>query len=126
VLTAVVDWGLGQYEQTAAELEPVAEHVISLARLQPEDTVLDLATGTGNAALLAARAGATVTGVDVASRLIDVARERAREAGVAACFVVGELEAPPMSISRTPLLEQQGMAPGSDGASGAGSGPGQG
>jgi hypothetical protein len=26
----MIDWGLGHYEQTASELEPVAEHVVSL------------------------------------------------------------------------------------------------
>jgi SAM-dependent methyltransferase len=91
----MVDWGAGEYEHTAAELEPVAQHVVSLARLQPGQTVLDLATGTGNAALLAAQAGALVTGLDAAPRLIDVARSRAAREGVRASFVVGDLGALP-------------------------------
>jgi SAM-dependent methyltransferase len=91
----MVDWGMGRYEQTATELAPVAEHVISLAALEPGDVVVDLATGTGNAALLAARAGAFVTGLDAAPRLIDVARSRAATEGVDASFVVGDLQALP-------------------------------
>lgn len=91
----MIDWGIGRYEQTAAELEPVAEHVVSLAGLRPGERVVDLATGTGNAALLAARIGAVVTGVDAASRLIDVARERAAGEGVQASFVVGDVGALP-------------------------------
>jgi SAM-dependent methyltransferase len=91
----MVDWGIGRYEQTAAELEPVAEHVVSLARLLPGERVVDLATGTGNAALLAARTGAVVTGLDAAPRLLDVARERAARAGVQASFVVGDISALP-------------------------------
>jgi SAM-dependent methyltransferase len=91
----MVDWGIGRYEQTAAELEPVAEHVVSLAELRPGERVVDLATGTGNAALLAARVGAAVTGVDVAPRLIDIARERAAGEGVQASFVVGDVGALP-------------------------------
>jgi SAM-dependent methyltransferase len=91
----MIDWGIGHYEQTARELEPVAQHVVSLAELKPGERVLDLATGTGNAALLAARAEAEVTGVDAASRLIEVARERAAAEGLKADFVVGELEALP-------------------------------
>jgi SAM-dependent methyltransferase len=87
----MIDWGAGRYEQTAGELEPVAEHVVSLAGLNPSERVLDLACGTGNAAILAARAGATVTGLDAASRLIGVARSRAEAEGVAASFVVGDL-----------------------------------
>jgi SAM-dependent methyltransferase len=91
----MIDWGLGHYEHTARELEPVAQHVVSLAELKPGERVLDLATGTGNAALLAARAGAEVTGIDAASRLIQVAGERGRAEGLRADFVVGQLEALP-------------------------------
>ena len=91
----MVDWGMGRYEQTAAELAPVAGHVISLADLQRGEAAVDLATGTGNAALLAARAGAVVTGLDAAARLIDVARARAAAEGVEAEFVVGDIEALP-------------------------------
>jgi SAM-dependent methyltransferase len=91
----MIDWGIGRYEQTAAELEPVAEHVVALAGLRPGERVVDLATGTGNAALLAARIGAVVTGLDAASRLIDVARERARAEGVQASFALGDLAALP-------------------------------
>jgi SAM-dependent methyltransferase len=88
----MIDWGQGRYERTAAELAPVAEHVVSLGEPQPGERVLDLATGTGNAALLAARAGATVTGIDAAPRLIDVARARAAETGVDVSFVVGDVQ----------------------------------
>lgn len=91
----MVDWGVGHYEQTARELEPVAEHLVSLAGLQPGERVLDLATGTGNAALLAASSGAVVTGLDAAARLIDVARERAERERLDASFVVGNVEALP-------------------------------
>ena len=91
----MIDWGIGHYEQTARELEPAARHVVSLADIKPGEQVLDLATGTGNAALLAAQAGAEVTGVDAASRLVDVARERAAAEGLNASFVVGDVEALP-------------------------------
>jgi SAM-dependent methyltransferase len=85
------DWGVGEYERTAAELEPAARHVVDLAAIAPGERVLDVACGTGNAALLAAAAGADVTGLDAASRLIDVARARAASgAGAAATFVVGD------------------------------------
>lgn len=42
-----LDWGAGEYEITAAELQPVADHVVELAHVQPGQHVLDLATGTG-------------------------------------------------------------------------------
>jgi SAM-dependent methyltransferase len=91
----MIDWGLGEYEVTAAELEPVAQHVVALASLEAGERVLDLATGTGNAALLAAQTGAVVTGIDAAARLIDVARGRAASAGLEATFVVGDVMALP-------------------------------
>jgi SAM-dependent methyltransferase len=91
----MLDWGTGHYEQTAAELEPVAEHLVSLAGLRSGERVVDLATGTGNAALMAAHRGALVTGLDAASRLIEVARGRAATAGLAVSFVVGDIQALP-------------------------------
>jgi SAM-dependent methyltransferase len=91
----MIDWSLGEYEHTAAELEPVAAHVVSLAEPHRGQRVLDLATGTGNAALLAARTGAAVTGIDVAPRLVDVACRRAAEAGLEASFLAGDVEALP-------------------------------
>jgi SAM-dependent methyltransferase len=85
---AMFDWGVGEYERTAAELEPAARHVVALAEIAAGETVLDVACGTGNAALLAAAAGARVTGLDAAPRLIEVARSRPGGDGVA--FVVGD------------------------------------
>jgi SAM-dependent methyltransferase len=95
----VIDWGVGEYESTAAELEPAARHLVSLAQLGPGEDVLDLATGTGNAALLAAAAGAAVTGIDLAPRLIEVARRRAEAQGASASFVVGDLRTLPFEDS---------------------------
>jgi SAM-dependent methyltransferase len=92
----MVDWGKGRYEQTAAELEPVAEAVIAAAAPRAGERVLDIACGTGNAALLAAAAGADVIGVDAAQRLLTVARERAAGAGLSAEFLAGDLQALPV------------------------------
>lgn len=86
-----LDWGIGEYEPTAAELEPVARHVVELAAPGPGDRVLDIACGTGNAALLAARAGALATGLDGSPRLVEVARAGAVRDGLDATFVVGDL-----------------------------------
>jgi SAM-dependent methyltransferase len=87
----MVDWGAGCYERTASELEPVAAAVVDAALPQPGERVLDLACGTGNAALLAAARGAHVVGVDAAPRLLEVARGRAGELGVEAEFREGDL-----------------------------------
>src|SRR3954470_2685436 len=71
-----MDWDRGSYEETGQELMPAAELVVERAGIEEGQTVLDLGTGTGNAALLAARAGANVTAVDPSERLLEVARER--------------------------------------------------
>lgn len=89
------DWGAGAYEHTAAELEPAAAHVIGLLAPAPGDRVLDVACGTGNAALLAAACGARVTGADITPRLIEVARERAAAAGLDAQWAVADAAALP-------------------------------
>ena len=90
-----LNWSAGQYEATAAELQPAAEMVVKLARIKPGQRVLDVATGTGNAALCAARQGATVTGIDTAERLIEVAAQRAEAEALNVCFMVGDSQALP-------------------------------
>ena len=69
-------WGVGEYEYTAADIAPVADVAVAALELTGGERVLDVACGTGNAALVAHRAGATVTGLDGSPRLLDVARER--------------------------------------------------
>jgi ubiquinone/menaquinone biosynthesis C-methylase UbiE len=48
--------------------------------------ILDVATGTGRAALALAERGASVTGVDASTQMLEVARSRAAEAGLAIEF----------------------------------------
>ncbi|MDQ3723834.1 MAG: class I SAM-dependent methyltransferase [Actinomycetota bacterium] len=100
----MVDWGKGRYELTAAELAPVAEAVVAAAAPQPNDRVLDIACGTGNAALLAAARGAAVIGVDASERLVDVARGRASAVGVRAEFLVGDLLALPATDASVDIV----------------------
>jgi SAM-dependent methyltransferase len=56
------------------------------------ERVLDLGCGTGNAAVAAARAGAAVTALDPAPRLLDVARERLAAEGADAEVVLGDAQ----------------------------------
>ncbi len=93
---AVVDWGAGSYETAAAELEPVAQVVVERAGIAAGEDVVDVACGTGNAALLAAERGARVVGVDGAWRLLEVARERARTQGLVLDLRAGDLLALPV------------------------------
>jgi SAM-dependent methyltransferase len=99
-----IDWGEGRYENTAAQLAPIAEVVVEAAAPQPGERVLDLGTGTGNAALLAAARHASVLGVDPAARLLEVARERAADAGLDAAFELGEGAAIPVEDAGVDVL----------------------
>lgn len=63
----------------------VSERLVDLAEIGPGDRVLDVATGIGEPALAAARRvapGGRVVATDIAPGMIELARERAAEAGV--------------------------------------------
>jgi SAM-dependent methyltransferase len=96
---APLDWSVGHYEDTAAELLPAAQAVVEAATVRPGERVVDVGCGTGSAALLAARAGATVVGVDPAARLLDVARASAAADGLDATFVSGDAAAIPLGAA---------------------------
>ena len=100
----MVDWGLGTYERTAEKLLPAAEVVVEEAGLSGGETVIDVGCGTGNAALLAAEAGAQVIGVDPAERLIEVAAAEAERRGLDAEFVVGEAASMPVSAAEADVV----------------------
>jgi SAM-dependent methyltransferase len=85
-----LDWADGNYSLVARELEPIAEVAVGRAGVASGQRVLDVGCGTGNAALAAARRGALVTGVDPASGLLELARSRAREAGLDVEFLEGD------------------------------------
>jgi ubiquinone/menaquinone biosynthesis C-methylase UbiE len=66
-------------------LRRTAERLVVYAKIAPGQRVLDVACGTGWATMAAARAvGDTgrVTGIDIADKLLDVAREKAASAGL--------------------------------------------
>ena len=55
--------------------------------------MLDMATGTGRAALALAKRGAIVTGVDASREMLSVARTRAADAGLSIEFAEGDAHA---------------------------------
>lgn len=85
-------WSSGDYPEVAQRIESAAEHLVRAADVQPGQDVLDVATGSGNVALLAARQGARVTGLDITPELFEAARRRAAEAGVECEWVEGDAE----------------------------------
>jgi SAM-dependent methyltransferase len=72
-------------------LRAAARRTVARARVAPGDRVLDVACGTGNAALVAAERGAAqVIGVDLEPALLEVAAARSAEAGAAIDWRVGD------------------------------------
>ncbi len=91
-----VVWSSAPWENVAPQLAPVHRHLARVLGPRPGLRWLDVATGTGALALLAARGGAAVTGVDLAPGLIETARRLAAEEGLDVRFEVGDAEALPV------------------------------
>ena len=85
-------WMSGDYGHFAKYLEPGALEFLSRLAVEPGTRMLDVACGAGQIAIPAARAGARVTGIDIASNLIEQARARAAAEGVDAKFEEGDAE----------------------------------
>lgn len=88
-------WIAGDFGQIAKYYTDEAQAFINRLNLRPGMKVLDVACGTGNLALPAARAGAEVTGVDIAPNLVEQARENAKREGLNVQFDEGDAEAMP-------------------------------
>ena len=90
-------WAAGDYPAIARrQLWPLGERIVRHIGVAPGEDVLDVACGTGNAALRAAQAGARVTGVDLTPELLDEARRLAAEAGADIEYLEGDAEALPV------------------------------
>jgi SAM-dependent methyltransferase len=88
-------WASGDFAEIATLIVPVAERLADAADLQAGWDVLDVATGSGNAAIAAARLGCDVTGIDYVPALLERGRSRAAVEGLAIDFVDGDAEAIP-------------------------------
>ena len=88
-------WSAGDFGQIARYYADEAEAFIKRLDLKPGMKVLDVACGTGNLAIPAARLGATVTGVDIAANSVEQARQNAKAEGLNAKFDEGDAEALP-------------------------------
>jgi ubiquinone/menaquinone biosynthesis C-methylase UbiE len=89
-------WSSAPWEEVAPQLAPIHEHLVRALQPAPGVRWLDVGTGTGAVAILAARAGADVTGIDLAPGLIETARKLAAEQGLEIRFETGDAEALPV------------------------------
>ncbi|HEX3738735.1 MAG TPA: class I SAM-dependent methyltransferase [Terriglobales bacterium] len=85
-------WTAGDFGQIANYSAHAGVEFVARTDIRAGARVLDVACGTGNVSLPAARAGATVTGVDIAPNLLDQARKRASAENLSIRFDEGDAE----------------------------------
>jgi SAM-dependent methyltransferase len=91
-------WALGDYDRIARDvLEPFGPALVHACRIGRGVHVLDVAAGTGNVALVAAKAGASVVACDLTPALLETGRRRAEERGLAIEWVEADAEALPFA-----------------------------
>jgi SAM-dependent methyltransferase len=90
-------WSSGgkQYDEISRGIADSIEHCVLRLNPQPGERILDLSTGTGWTSRVVARRGASVTGVDIASDLLDAARAAAAAEGLRIDYRLGDAEALP-------------------------------
>lgn len=85
-------WMAGDFGKIAQMNEEWGEGFVERLGIKPGMKVLDIACGTGNQAIPSARAGADVTGLDIATNLLAQAENRAAAEKLMARFVEGDAE----------------------------------
>ena len=88
-------WIAGNFGEIAVTYSQGANDFVNSLNIAKGAKVLDVACGTGNQSLPAARLGADVTGIDLAPNLIDQAKANAANAGLDIRFDVGDAESLP-------------------------------
>lgn len=93
-------WEAGNYGTFAERVVGMAHRLVDRVGIEPGMAVLDVATGTGNAAIAAARKGAAVVGLDLTPGLLEEATVRAKDAGVEVEWIEGDAEDLPFESGR--------------------------
>jgi len=88
-------WTSGDYDVFSRFMEKDAQAFFSRLGVKPGTRLLDVGCGSGQLALIAARAGAQVSGCDIAPNWIEKARARAAAEGLDIAFTEGDAEALP-------------------------------
>jgi SAM-dependent methyltransferase len=85
-------WAVGDYQRVGVRLVPVSEQLVADLGIRPGDRVLDVAGGTGNTALAAARRDAEVVCTDIVPELLEYARRRAELEGLSFATEVADAQ----------------------------------
>jgi SAM-dependent methyltransferase len=88
-------WASGDYSAIGALIPIISEDLCDAADLRAGSHVLDVAGGSGNTALAAARMFCDVVSLDYVPSLLERGRERAAAEQLPVCFVEGDAEALP-------------------------------
>ena len=88
-------WMAGDYDRFSRYMESGAREFYERLNVAPGSQLLDVGCGSGQLALMAAKDGLEVTGVDIASNLVERARMRAQAEGLRARFEEADAEALP-------------------------------
>jgi len=88
-------WMTGDYDVFSRFMEKDASEFFQRLGITPGTRLLDVGCGSGQLALIAARAGATVSGCDIAANWIEKARARAAAEGLEITFEAGDAESLP-------------------------------
>jgi ubiquinone/menaquinone biosynthesis C-methylase UbiE len=75
-------WSLGDYRELARPFEPAAVALVEACGIGPGMEVLEVAAGTGNLALAAARRGARVVASDLTPRMVELGQQRSAAEGL--------------------------------------------
>jgi len=90
-------WTIGDFSKIAPAYVIVSENLCEAAGLRAGQRVLDVATGSGNTAIAAARRWCAVTGVDFIPALLEKAADRAASEGLEIDFRVADAEQLPFA-----------------------------
>ncbi len=90
-------WTAGDYDLFSRYMENDARAFYERLDVPPGNQLLDVACGSGQLSLIAAREGVNVTGVDIAENLVERARSRAEAQKLTAWFKVADAEDLPFS-----------------------------
>jgi SAM-dependent methyltransferase len=97
-------WSAGDFTRVGLTIQIVSESLMEAAEVIPGERVLDVACGSGNTAIAAARRFGRVTGLDYVPELLDHARERCAAELAEADFVEGDAQQMPFEDASFDLV----------------------